>query len=125
VPRTIQPSAEDTIMKFHAISIAIVLAGVAGIAAAGNTMQAVTVSGSAIAQCAPPDDTAGRACDRFHDLIRKNFTAREIGMLFGNRSSYPEFLTGGIDRLQRRYEALMQAYLAGQIPVQAASLVIR
>ena len=112
-------------MKFRAISIAIVFAGIVGVAAAGNAVQPANASGPAIAQCVPPDDTAGHACDRFHDLIRAHFTAREIGMLFGARTSYPEYLTGGIDRLQRRYEALMQAYLAGRIPVEAGSLVIR
>ena len=37
-------------------------------------------------------------------------------MLFGARTSYPEYLTGGIDRVQRRYELLTQQYLAAQSP---------
>lgn len=111
-------------MKFRAISIAIVLAGITGVAAAGNgnAAQPANASGPAIAQCVPPDDTAGHACDRFHDLLRAHFTPREIGMLFGARTSYPEFLTGGIDRLQRRYEAFVQRYLAELNLPEAASL---
>lgn len=111
-------------MNVRAISIAIVLAGFTGVAAAGhgNTMQPVTVSGSAIAQCVPPNDNGGAACEGFHRLIRAHFTPREIGMLFGNRTAYPEYLTGGIDRLQRRYEAFVQRYLAGQMPAEADSL---
>lgn len=114
-------------MKFRAIPIAIVLAGMAGVAAAGNgnATRPANVAGSAIAQCVPPDDTAGHACDSFHDLLRANFTAREIGMLFGARTSYPEYLTGGIDRLQRRYEALVQGYLTGQTPPEAGSVATR
>lgn len=79
------------------------------------------VSGTAIAQCVPPDDAGGSACDRFHDLIRANFTRREIGMLFGARTSYPEYLVGGFDRLQRRHQAVVQAYLTAQPQVAAGS----
>lgn len=113
-------------MKFHTIAIAIALAGVTGMAAAasGNTLSPVAVSGAAIAQCVPPDDAAGSACDRFDEMIRANFTAREIGMLFGNRTSYPEYRTGGIDRLQRRYNALVQAFLAAQ-PGEAGALAAK
>lgn len=72
------------------------------------------VSGIAIAQCVPPSDAGGHACDRFHDLIRASFTQREIGMLFGARSSYPEYKTGSYDRIQRHYQAMVQKYLASQ-----------
>lgn len=111
-------------MKVHAISIAIMLAGVAGMATAGgeNTLPPVTVSGAAISQCVPPDAMGGAACDAFDRMIRANFTQREIGMLFGARTSYPEYLTGGVDRLQRRYDALVRQYLAGQRPPGVASL---
>jgi hypothetical protein len=116
-----QPVTEDmlqdqevTIMKLRAISIAIVMAGFAGVAAAGQpsgTMQPLNVTGSA-AECAPPNDRTGRACDDFSQLVRANFSAREIGMLFGASTSYPESLTGGLERLQKRYQALLQGYVA-------------
>lgn len=112
-------------MKFQTIALAITLAGICGAAAAGNnTLQPVNVSDVTV-QCAPPDDTAGPACDAFDRLVRANFTPREIGMLFGHSTSYPEYRTGGIDRLQRRYQALMQGYLAGQAQPAAGALAAK
>lgn len=112
-------------MKLHAITTAIALAGFAGIAMADKpaqtarveTMPSITVSAAAF-ECTPPNDHTGHRCDAFNDLIRANFSPRQIGMLFGHRSSYPESLTGGIDRLQRRYQLVVQQYVAAQ---QAAS----
>lgn len=97
-------------MKLQAITIAISFAGVAGVAAAADNTQPlspVMVSGE-VAACTPPADA--QACGNFHRFIRANFSEREIGMLFGYRTSYPEYLTGGIDRLQRRYQLAVQAY---------------
>jgi hypothetical protein len=110
---------EVTTMKLHAItiSIAIALAGFAGIASAAGqseTLTPVEVLGPPIGQCTPPNDTTGHACDTFNQMVRANFSPREIGMLFGARTSYPEHLTGGIDRLQRRFQAVVQAYVAQQ-----------
>lgn len=102
-------------MKLSTITIAIALAGFCGMASAAgqdNTMQPVVVSGAAISGCVPPDDQAGHACDAFDQWVRANFTEREIGMLFGDRTSYPEYLTGGIDRLQQRYQKLLSEYVA-------------
>ncbi|MBS0432332.1 MAG: hypothetical protein JSS21_08010 [Proteobacteria bacterium] len=101
-------------MKLHAITIAIAMAAFAGAAAAGNqqTMSPVYVSPADVAACTPPSDAP--ACGNFHRWIRANFSEREIGMLFGARTSYPESLTGGIDRLQKRYQALVQEYVAQQ-----------
>lgn len=115
-------------MKLSAISIAIVFAAIVGTASAagqGQTMSPVNAFGSPIAECAPPNDTAGHACDALNQLVRVNFTPREIGMLFGNVSSYPESRTGGIERLQRRYQAVMQAYLAAQQNVSTADFAIK
>lgn len=109
-------------MKIQAIAIAITLAGICGAAAAGNnTLQPVNVSDVTV-QCTPPDDTAGSACDAFDRLVRANFTPREIGMLFGYSTSYPESRSGGIDRVQRRYQALMQGYIAGRAQPAAGTL---
>jgi hypothetical protein len=107
--------------KLSAISIAIVIAGIAGTAFAagqGKTMQPVTVTGAPAAECAPPNVHTGHACEGFNQLVRAHFTPREIGMLFGAGTSYPEYVTAGIDRLQRRCQAVLQEYLAAQ---QAAS----
>jgi hypothetical protein len=105
-------------MKLSAISIATAIAGFAGVAfagqSAGTMLSPVTVSSAAWPGCTPPNDTSGHACDAFNDLVRANFSAREIGMLFGAATSYPEHRNGGIDRLQQRYQVVMQQYLAAQ-----------
>jgi len=102
-------------MKLQAITIAIAFAGIAGAAAAADNegLPPVVVSGVAAA-CAPPSATP--ACGNFHRFIRANFSSREIGMLFGDRTSYPEYLTGGIDRTRERYRSLVQEYVAAQSP---------
>lgn len=104
-------------MKLSTLSIAIVLASIAGMASAAGQdkiMQPVTVSGVDVSACTPPNDTTGHACDAYDQMLRANFTAREIGMLFGYQTSYPENLTGGIDRLQRRYQTVLQDFVAAQ-----------
>lgn len=115
-------------MKLSAIYIAIAMAGFAGVAVAGQphqTMQTVDVSSKALAECAPPNDTTGHACDAFNQLIRANFTRREIGMLFGASTAYPEYLTGGIDRLQLRYQAVVQEYLVAQQEASTADVAVK
>lgn len=102
-------------MKLQIVTIAIAFSGFAGAAAAQNhqALSPVVVSGE-VAACTPPLDAP--ACGNFHRFIRANFSSREIGMLFGARTSYPEYLTGGIDRVQRRCDLLAQQYLAAQSP---------
>lgn len=115
-------------MKLSAISIAIVLAGVVGVASAaeqGKVMQTVNATALSSAGCLPPNDTTGHACDAFNQLIRSNFSRREIGMLFGASTPYPESLSGGIDRLQRRYQAVLQEYVAAQQTASKASLAVK
>lgn len=115
-------------MKLSAISIAIVLAGIAGVASAAGQSQAmppVTVSSAGIAACTPPDDQTGHACDAYNQLIRSHFSDREIGMLFGASTAYPEYVTGGIDKLQRRYQAVLQEYVAAQQAAHGANVVAR
>jgi hypothetical protein len=115
-------------MKLSAISIAIVVAGVVGVGSAAGqdrSMPTIVVSGAPASECAPPNDTTGHRCDAFNQMIRANFTAREIGMLFGASTSYPESLTGGVDRLQRRYQAVLQGYVAAQQAASKASIAIK
>ena len=111
-------------MKLSAISIAIVLASLAGVASAAgqqNAMQPITVSGVDVSACTPPNGSTGTACDAYDQFLRANFSQREIGMLFGYQTSYPENLTGGIDRLQRRYQTLLQQFVASQQALDAGS----
>lgn len=115
-------------MKLSAISIAIALAGIAGGASAAGqdqSMPTIVVSGAPVAECTPPNDSTGHRCDAFNQLIRANFSDREIGMLFGYRTSYPEYLTGGIDRLQRRYQAVLREYVAAQQAASKASIAVK
>ena len=109
-------------MKLSAITIAIMLAGLAGVASAagqGKVMPEVNVQAAEISGCTPPSDAP--ACTEFHRWIRANFSEREIGMLFGASTAYPEYLTGGIDRLQKRYDVLLQQYIAAQPAVHAGT----
>jgi hypothetical protein len=111
-------------MKLSAISIAIVLASLAGLASAAGqqkAMQPITVSGVDVSACTPPNDSAGHACDAYDEFLRANFTSREIGMLFGYQTSYPENLTGGIGQLQHRYQSLLQQFVAAHQAVRAGS----
>ena len=113
-------------MKLSAIAIA--FAGFAGTVTAGQpnqTLSPVTVSSEVLARCMPPNDTTGHACDAFDQMIRANFSQREIGMLFGASTAYPEYLTGGIDRLQRRYQAVVQDYVAAQHAASKADVVVK
>lgn len=103
-------------MKLSAITIAtaIAVAGFAGTAAAANqqSLPPLQVSAARASGCEPPADAP--ACGDFHRWIRANFSEREIGMLFGNRSSYPEYLSGGIATLKKRYQVLVRQYVAAQ-----------
>lgn len=118
VTEDLRKVSEVTITKLHTIAIAIAMAGCAGAAAAGNpqTLSPVDVSPANVAARTPRTDAP--ACADFHRWIRANFSQREIGMLFGASTSYPDLLTGGVDRLQRRYQAMAPQYVAAQ---QAAS----
>lgn len=115
-------------MKLSAISIAIVLAGIAGVASAAGqskVMHPIVVSGAPISECLPPNGNTGHACDAFNQLVRANFTPREIGMLFGYQTSYPESLSGGVDRLEHRYQAVLQQYIAAQNAAKGANVAAR
>jgi hypothetical protein len=57
--------------------------------------------------CAPPN--SAQACAAFHAEIRRNFTQREIGMLFGGATSYPEYRTS-YSRVVARYDNFARSY---------------
>lgn len=115
-------------MNFRAISVAIVLAGLAGTAVAagqGRTMQSVTVTGTPVSACTPPNDSSRHACDAYNQMLRANFSAREIGMLFGYQTAYPESLAGGVDRLQHRYQVVLQEFVAAQQRAEEARVAAK
>ena len=61
--------------------------------------------------CAPPSDLA--ACAAWHQVIRANFSLREIGILFGTATSYPEYATS-YSRIKNRYARLHDEFSAAR-----------
>ena len=83
-----------------------------------QTLAPIVVEGSdvdrVVVECEPPNDAA--ACANFHELIRENFTPREIGMLFGGSSAHFEYPVS-YDRLRERYVAFLQNVRDNGMPV--------
>lgn len=59
--------------------------------------------------CLPPSGLA--ACAAWHQVIRANFSSREIGILFGTATSYPEYATA-YSRIKSRYARLHDEFSA-------------
>ena len=60
---------------------------------------------SIAAVCTPPNDS--QECAAFHAAIRRSFSPREIGMLFGAATAYQEYLTSN-DRVHAKYAAFVR-----------------
>jgi len=76
-------------------------------------------AGELDANCAPPSDLV--ACTSWHQVIRANFSAREIGILFGTATSYPEFATS-YARIKSRYARLQNEFSANRMSMRAVSV---
>ena len=107
-------------MKSHQLSIAIGLFAFAAVASAGEpqsslktvTVRPATSSAKAAAHgytlaCTPPNSAI--ECAAFHKEIRRNFSSREIGMLFGASTAYPEARTA-YSKVAERYDAFARIY---------------
>ncbi|MBA8884059.1 hypothetical protein [Dokdonella fugitiva] len=95
----------------HAIVVATIAAGACGNALAANAqrqLEAVTVQSPHV-DCTPPSSSA--LCSALHARIRLHFSPREIGMLFGARTSYPEASTT-YERVNLRYAELVREIAA-------------
>ena len=57
--------------------------------------------------CTPPNSAV--ECAAFHAEIRHAFSNREIGMLFGASTAYPE-ARSGFGRVAERYDNFVRAY---------------
>lgn len=57
--------------------------------------------------CTPPN--SAEECAQFHKEIRKNFSSREIGMLFGASTAYAESRSASI-WVAQRFENFARAY---------------
>ena len=91
--------------------LAIAICAVAGYALAQDeeTLEPVIVEhvdGARIVEDCTPPSTAP-ACAGFHALIRQNFSDREIGMLFGAATAYPEYRTS-YSSVRERYDNLVR-----------------
>lgn len=93
--------------RFTSIIIGAGLLATASFADAAGQLAPVTVHENRFspADCAPPNDS--RECADFHAAIRRNFSTREIGMLFGAATAYQEYLTS-YDRVRAKYTAFVR-----------------
>ncbi len=86
--------------------------------AEAHTLAPIVVEGADIDQmiyaCEPPNGAP--ECANFHELIRQNFTPREIGMLFGGATAYAEYRTS-YDFTRDRYAAFLQDLRENGMPV--------
>jgi hypothetical protein len=107
-------------MKTVLLSTVISLSAIAGFANAAepqSSLGQVTVhSGPASAKgsqsaytldCAPPNSSED--CAAFHREIRRSFSRREIGMLFGSATAYPEYRTS-YSKVTERYDNFTRTY---------------
>lgn len=69
-----------------------------------------------VENCTPP--AAAPGCASFHAMIRQNFSEREIGMLFGAATAYPEYLTS-YSAVRERYDAMLRYIEDHGLPVVA------
>ena len=102
--------------------LAIGLCAAAGMASAQDSTLAPVVVERAngmrmIVDCAPPNGAP--ECARFHELIRQNFSEREIGMLFGASTAYIEYPTS-YDRVRERYAAFLNDIAMNGLPVEVS-----
>lgn len=99
---------EESAMKTPLLVLAIAASGIAHGAGVQRELAPVTVH-STHADCTPP--SASAPCSALHAQIRQAFTSREIGMLFGTRTSYPE-PQPAYARLEARYRDLVREVAA-------------
>ena len=96
--------------------IALALSAAAG-AAERQSLGTVKVNSSGL-DCTPPN--ASDVCSAWHATIRRNFSNREIGMLFGAATSYPEYRTS-YSQVKERYERLQNDFAATYLPADAVA----
>jgi hypothetical protein len=107
-------------MKSHVTAIVAAL-GLVALASAQATerqhLAQVNVSSSTL-DCTPPNSSA--ACSAWHEEIRRSFSSREIGMLFGAATSYPEYRTS-YATVKARYDRLQDEFAANLASADAVA----
>jgi hypothetical protein len=68
----------------------------------GQLAQVTVHQDRSATDCTPPNNN--KECADFHAAIRRNFSSREIGMLFGAATGYQEYITS-YDRVRTKYAA--------------------
>ena len=83
-------------------------------------LAAVTVHQDRLAgvDCTPPN--ASKECADFHAAIRRNFSTREIGMLFGAATAYQEYPTS-FERTRAKYAAFLRTAEESGLAVAVAA----
>ena len=107
--------------RYTSIILGTGLLAATSFAAAAGQLAPVQVQGSTssiAAECTPPSDS--KECAEFHAAIRKNFSTREIGMLFGAATGYQEYLTSN-ERVRARYAAFVRDVEANGLAVAVAA----
>jgi len=95
-----------TMLAFTLISGLLTTAGVALARDADDrTLAPITIHRDTLADCKPPSSNA--VCAPLHAQIRHVFSKREIGMLFGHRTSYADYWSS-YDIVQERYQAFLR-----------------
>ena len=69
-----------------------------------------------VENCTPP--ASAPECAGFHALIRQHFSDREIGMLFGAATAYPEYRTS-YNSVRERYDNLVRYVEDNGVPAVA------
>jgi len=104
--------------RFTSIVIGAGLLAATSLANAAGQLAQVNVHSNSwsATDCRPPNEA--KQCADFHAAIRANFSAREIGMLFGAATAYPEYLTSN-ERVRAKYAAFVRDVEEGGLAVAA------
>lgn len=102
-------------MKLSAISIAIVLAGIAGVASAAGQIKAlpqVKVPGMpVVAGCSPTLHPASPACRALRAAILARYPAWQLSVIYGATTPNQVYIdTGARKRLVQDYDRFLQQY---------------
>jgi len=108
------------VKALFSIATATLTAAMCASAIAGSNqreLEPITVQSRQV-DCTPPSSST--LCSALHAQIRSQFSLREIGMLFGARTSYPEAQTA-YDGLHVRYRNLLREVAANIAPSDAVA----
>lgn len=97
-------------------SIGVAMYGTAG--AHERQLEAVSVRSTSALDCTPPNDS--QLCSAWHAEIRRNFSTREIGMLFNAATGYAEYKTV-YSSVKERYDRLANEFAATHASADAVA----